>query len=286
MDSNEEKTAKQAVPAVLLTGINIMKFSEHELIAGYDFSDKDRVLVDVGAHEGAVTRLFANLGWTVIAFEPELENRKVLKKNTHGMNNVICIPKAVSDHTGDMVPFYTSREHYGIHALRPFHSTHREADYKVVTVTLDDALNDLDIHNTTFLKIDVEGADYPALQSIDLEKFRPEIVMTEFMDSRSKITFGYTHHDMASYMNNHGYVAFVSEWAPIREYGRKGVRGESHVWLSCERYPLDHDPAWGNMIFIKKPDIDRFSRTLENYISRGGKAGKSRIGRLLGYLNI
>lgn len=258
-----------------------MKFSEHELIAGYEFTDREPVMVDVGAHEGAVTRLFAGLGWTVVAFEPELENRKVLKKNIHGMDKVICIPKAVSDRTGELVPFYTSSEHYGIHALRPFHSTHREADYKVITITLDDALDDLGIKKTAFLKIDVEGADFPALKSIDLARFDPEIVMTEFMDSRSQNTYGYTHHDMAAYMENRGYVAFVSEWAPIREYGRKGFRGESHTWLSCKRYPLDHEPAWGNMIFMKEGNVQRFQKVLDNYISLANRTGKSKIAQLL-----
>lgn len=261
-----------------------MKFSEHELISGYGFTDDDPILVDVGAHEGAVTRLFANKGWTVVAFEPELENRKVLKRNTRGMDNVICVPKAVSGCTGDLVPFYTSSEHYGIHALRPFHSTHQEADYKVVTITLDDALDDLGIKKTTFLKIDVEGADFPALKSINLERFDPEIVMTEFMDSRSENTYDYTHHDMAAFMEKSGYVAFVSEWAPIREYGRKGIRGESHTWLSCRRYPLDHEPAWGNMIFIKKGNVPVFEKVLDDYVSRCNRKRMSKLTRLLDYL--
>ena len=259
-----------------------MRFSEEKLIATYRFVDPRPMLVDVGAHEGTVTRLFAAMGWDVIAFEPELENRRHLKQNTAGMDNVICIPKAVSDRTGELLPFYVSSEHFGIHSLRPFHNTHSEADYKVVSVRLDDALAELAVDRVSFLKIDVEGADYPALKGFNFGKYRPEIIVVEFMDSRSLPNFGYTHHDMCSYMEENGYIAYVSEWAPVREYGRKGQAGVQHRWIRCEKYPLAHTPAWGNLIFIHPDNEEKFLVALRGYLQTGENPGRPGLmGRVL-----
>jgi hypothetical protein len=90
--------------------------------------------------------------------------------------------------------------------------------------------------------------------------------MIEFMDERSLKNFGYTHHDVAKYMEYLGYVTFVSEWAPFAEYGRKGMPGTPHTWLGCHRYPLNHAPAWGNLFFVPYKDTGKFTGTLSHYL--------------------
>jgi len=122
------------------------------------------------------------------------------------------------------------------------------------------------IDQVTVLKIDIEGADFLAVKSFDFDSFQPEVVMCEFMDERSQPNFGYTHHDMAAYMANLGYATFVSEWAPIVEYGRKGVATAPHRFLQCVTYPLDHDPAWGNLIFVPKDRAVQFECALSAYL--------------------
>jgi hypothetical protein len=117
------------------------------------------------------------------------------------------------------------------------------------------------------LKIDVEGADFPALKSFDFNTFHPEVVMVEFMDERSMLSYGYTHHDMAAYMQALGYATFVSEWAPIREYAREGAASETRTWLQCGRYPLHHEPAWGNLIFVPESRVGCFEQALEDYVA-------------------
>jgi len=242
-----------------------MSFSELNLCLWHPFTSKAPVLVDVGAHHGSVSRSFADKGWSVIAFEPEGKNRSAFLANLAGYENVTCIPKAVSDSSGDKVPFYVSEEHFGIHSLKPFHETHKLA-YQVETVTLKECLAELDILNVTLLKVDTEGADFLALEGFDFQKYHPELIMVEFMDERSVANFGYTHHDVVTYMAERGYVTFVSEWAPIKEYGREGVAGEPHTWLQCVPYPLGHDPAWGNLIFVPEQDNEKFARTLDAYL--------------------
>jgi len=244
---------------------NKMRFSEHWLLATYRFRSQHHLLVDVGAHRGDITRVFVQQGWRVVAFEPEHKNRAAFMRDLADVENVTCIPKAVADVTGDIVPFYLSDEHYGIHSLKPFHKTHR-LSYEVETITLNDALEELKIQSVTLLKVDIEGADFQALKGFDFSKYNPELVMVEFMDERSLPHFGYSHHDVAAYMKERGYNTFISEWEPIKEYAREGV-APSHVWVQCVPYPLDHEPAWGNLIFVPDGDIDKFHATLESYLA-------------------
>ncbi len=242
-----------------------MSFSELDLCLCYPFEAKQPLLVDVGAHHGTVSRPFAKMGWSVIGFEPEEKNRVAFQKKLASFENVICIPKAVSDTSVDRVPFYVSNEHFGIHSLKPFHDTHEMA-YEVETVRLDEVLSDRDVPEDTLIKIDTEGADFLALKGFDFQKYRPELIIIEFMDDRSQLNFNYTHHDVVQFMSERGYLTFVSEWAPIKEYGREGVYTEPHVWLHCALYPLDHEPSWGNLIFVPEKDQEKFAKTLQAYL--------------------
>lgn len=226
--------------------------------------DGKSTLIDVGAATGELALPFAKKGWQVIAFEPEPINFHNLRTNLKNFPNVTCIAKAVSDTSGQ-VPFYVSSTHGGIHSLKPFHLTHRPT-MMVDAVRLDEALADMQIDKVTVLKIDVEGADFLALKSFDFSKFHPEVVMCEFMDERSRENFGYTHHDMAAYMNNFDYATFVSEWGPIVEYARGDRLIVPPKFLCCAPYPLDHNPIWGNLIFIPNDRKQHFKRILSSYL--------------------
>lgn len=112
-------------------------FSELSLVDTFKFSTSDSrsILIDVGAHEGGVTSTFVRKGWKVLAFEPEENNRSAFLSNHSSNPNIICIPKAVTDNTGDKIPFFTSDIHFGIHSIKPFHDTHHAASYEVETIT-------------------------------------------------------------------------------------------------------------------------------------------------------
>ena len=241
-----------------------MEFSEHEVIATYKFRSKKPFLIDVGAHNGHVTRIFAKNGWGVLAFEPEQKFYAALKRNLAEFKNVTCVSKAISDVNGKR-SFYVSDTYWGIHSFKPFDKTHRLA-YEVETVTLKDVLEEFKVETVTFLKVDVEGADFLVIKGFDFKKYHPELVIVEFMDSLTQAHFGYSHHDIASYMNNRGYVTFVSEWEPITEYSREGFPRPYRKWIQCAPYPLDHEPARGNLIFVPEGDKDKFRETLESYL--------------------
>ena len=251
-----------------------MNFSEQTLISLFPFSPtKTPTLIDVGAHVGSSSIPFLQKGWGIVAFEPEPENRAQLEENLKLYSSVTIIPKAVSNQAGEKVPFYVSKEHWGIHSLKPYHETHK-SEFTVETVRLDQTLRELEIDEVTFLKIDIEGADFLALQSFDFDSYQPEIVMCEFADDRSVPNFNYSHHDMANYMQDRGYHVFISEWAEVKEYGRKGKVTPPHQFLQCVEYPLDHQPAWGNLIFVRSDRVTDFKNTLEEYLTNLKKQEK------------
>lgn len=236
------------------------------ILENYKYRASYPVLVDVGAHHGWFSMAFARRGWEVIAFEPEKNNCAVFTKNLSDFSKVRCISKAVSNVNDEKVPFFVSDEHYGIHSLKPWHKTHKPT-YEVETVRLDHALQELGTDAVTLLKIDVEGADFLALQGFDFCHYQPEVVMIEFMDERTEKNFGYTHHDSAAFMKDRGYTCFVSEWSPVNDYAREGIASEtpSTHWIQIYPYSMIHrQPSWGNLIFIPDHDKIKFKKYFNN----------------------
>lgn len=251
---------------------SVKEFDECGILRRMQYpSFSKNTIVDVGAHIGTSCIHFAQNDWQVIAFEPEPGNHEELCKNLGNADNITIIPKAVSDVSGQKVPFYVSSEHWGIHSLKPFHPT-QHPTLMVETVRLDETLAELKVDDVTVLKIDIEGADFLALRSFDFKRYLPQIVICEYMDERSEMNFGYNHHDMVRYMVDFGYSVFISEWAPIKEYGRKGKSTARPKFLQCVPYPLDHSPAWGNLIFVPQERVIEFTRTLIDYLGDVGKA--------------
>lgn len=227
-----------------------MNLNEDGIFANYRFQ-RAGAFVDVGANYGAFLGTFARRGVEVVAFEPhpELFDRLATKYATYA--HVTIVQRAISNEEG-ILPFYTSADHPGIHSLAAFHPTHKPT-VEVKVSRLATELTLLGIRSVAALKIDTEGADLPALWGFDFTALRPELVMAEFMDDRSLKYFGYTHHDMAAYMAEQGYEAWVSAWAPIAEYARSG-HAVSHRWLGFSSYEPRGVPAWGNLLFVRSED--------------------------------
>lgn len=58
----------------------------------------------------------------------------------------------------------------------------------------------------------------------------------------------------------------VSVLAPIKEYRCEGGMGVGYKWLQCSSYPINHEPSWGNLIFVPATDVAKFTRTLNRYV--------------------
>lgn len=198
------------------------------------------IMLDVGAHHGYSADPFLARGWTVYAFEPDPANRAILERRCSA---AVIDPRAVSEIDGDTVDLYTSDVSTGISTLSPFHDSHAPTA-TVRTVRLDTYLRESAISHVGFLKSDVEGFDLFVLRSFPWDSQHPRAVVCEYEDHKTT-RLGHTMHDIAMFLQSHGYAVVVSEWNPIVAYGT------SHTWRRFVRYPVDVSAdSWGNLIAV------------------------------------
>ena len=79
------------------------------------------------------------------------------------------------------------------------------------------------------VKIYTEGYDYFVLKGIDFNLLKPSIIICEYEDVKSKV-LGYRLQDMLNYLEKYDYKIIISEWYPIRRYG-KNITGNNFYFL-------------------------------------------------------
>ena len=230
---------------------NCAHWDETKAIAElFSTSFSGKLMVDVGAHHGSALMPFLNKGWSIFAFEPDLKNRTNLleRLSKHKHKDLVCLDtRCVSNISNISVPFYASEQSTGISGLSAFHESHAETQQVDVT-TLREFFSGIDMPSVDFLKIDTEGHDLFVLQGYPWERTKPSVIECEFEDSKT-VPLGYTFHDLAGFLVEHGYTVYMSEWHPIIRYGMR------HDWCSLKRYPCElADPkGWGNFLAFRDP---------------------------------
>lgn len=219
----------------------------------------DSVLVDVGAHFGTVTARFLDLGWSVVAYEPDPANRKQFEQLVGANNRVQLSAAAVSDEPAESIPLFSSPISTGVSTLAAFHESHESAvNVRVVTLAAD--LHERGVKRVEFLKVDVEGFDYLALKGFDWDAYAPRFVLYEFED-RKTVPLGYSLSDSARFVAGQGYHLVFSVWEPIVEYGTR------HRWRGLFTVPpQDVENCWGNVLCFR--DSADAERTLRMFGSR------------------
>ena len=223
-----------------------LQYDEAGLILDY-FAARPRVgvMVDVGAQFGTSFRPYLDRGWRVLAFEPEAAKRAKLERYSDRPGFTFR-PVAVGETPAEDVQFFISPESSGISSLVPFRFTHEPAE-KVRVTTLSAELAALSIRAVDYLKIDTEGYDLSVLRGHDWT-VPPEVVMCE-MDEVKTRHLGHDYRALGDLLVDHGYVVWLSQWAPLVRYG------SGHTWHSITPYPceLHHADAWGNFVAVR-PD--------------------------------
>jgi FkbM family methyltransferase len=254
-------TPAEAQPAGLRHQVNELDL----LLAFTEELDEVGLLVDVGAHVGSFAEAFAKRGWDVIAVEAAPDIHRELVDRLAPYAGVDVVHAAAGETGGGEVEFFLSSEYWGIHSLRPFDASH-DTTVTVPTVRVADLLHDRPRSGPLVLKVDTEGADLLVLRGVDWASDRPRTVLCEFMDERTEPHFGYVYTDMIRFMEDRGYVAYVSEWAPVEEPSRRGSGGGPFTHLQIVRPPLGHQPAWGNLFFVSPEDETLFETVLNRYL--------------------
>ena len=130
----------------------------------------DDVVIDVGAHIGYFTLLFAKLvgpKGKVFSFEPEPKNFELLKKNIEINNhfNVIAENKVVSDKNGKCI-LYTFETSSGANRLSKPDNNKKTKPIEVDSISLDEYFKNSEFtKKIKFIKIDVEGGEMDVLNS-------------------------------------------------------------------------------------------------------------------------
>jgi len=215
-------------------------FDEVAMVSKLCRGIRNGVMVDVGAHTGSATGRFVELGWRVIAYEPDAKNRAEFLRRMSRYPGVELSSSAVSDKESDSTPFYSSDVSTGISGLHAFHPSHVAAQ-TVSTVTLAADLERRKVDRVDMIKVDVEGFDFFVLKGMNWA-LKPRYVVYEFEDRKTQ-PLGYTLPDSAKFMQDQGYSLLYSVWEPITEYGAH------HAWRGLfETPPADIGSCWGNMV--------------------------------------
>jgi FkbM family methyltransferase len=153
---------------------------------------KNGFYIDVGANDplgDSVTKAFYEQGWNGINIEP---SPHYYKKLIADRSRDICINAAVSSSSGS-AEFYDVKD-MGVSTL----DAELGAEYvraglsvekiSVPLLTLNEIVKNHKVDEIHFLKIDVEGHEQSVVESLDLTKSRPWIIVVEATITNSKIS--------------------------------------------------------------------------------------------------
>jgi len=129
---------------------------------------KGDVVIDIGAHIGYYTVLFAKLvgpEGKVFAFEASPTNFEILKKNVavNGYQNVALNNKAVSDKNGKLTLYITGETSTANFLFKPEKSKNI---IEIDSITLDEYFQDFN-GQINFLKMDISGAEPRVIKGMD-----------------------------------------------------------------------------------------------------------------------
>ncbi len=168
----------------------ILKDESNEKLAIRNFFNNatNGFFVEVGANEPdapeSQTFHLENLGWTGILIEPipELAERAKLVRQSSKVWQVACTSTEKIGEVEFLIPLLEEKAITGHASLRANIDEHNYKSFKKIKVqatTLTEILESENIKSIDFISIDVEGAELEVLRGIDLQKFRPKLILLE-----------------------------------------------------------------------------------------------------------
>ena len=146
------------------------------------------VILDVGAHVGYYTRLFAvgtGASGRVIAFEPHPRTHQTLRDNLRRLDNVTALQVAVAESAGqaELYDYLMMSASGSLHYDESMAALQREQmsesdvaprrqgdfemqTYRVATAPIDQCLAEMNIKQVDLVKMDIEGAEMGALRGM------------------------------------------------------------------------------------------------------------------------
>lgn len=131
---------------------------------------KDSIVVDVGAHIGSFSIMAAKSAYKVLAFEPEPNNYRMLKKNMerNHLKNMSIFEMAVSGISGYQDIYTYQGGSSADYSLYKRGITNIKTG-RIPTISVEDIIRREDLPRIDFLKLDCEGAEHDILRNISFE---------------------------------------------------------------------------------------------------------------------
>lgn len=162
------------------------------------------IVIDIGAHMGAVSLQLAAKGATVFAYEPNPYNYRVLELNRriNALKTLHCFPFAVSN-TIEKSSFKIGKSYQGYLEKAEMSFTKTGGAIEVSTITLPMIFQANKIDHARLIKIDCQGSEYDILFADDvknvLKKCQNLIVEAHPVETK------YNKYELYNYLTNCGF---------------------------------------------------------------------------------
>jgi FkbM family methyltransferase len=185
--------------------------------------NKGDTFIDIGANFGLYSLHASSLvgdSGNVIAFEPYCKNHKAFEENIilNDMKNVTLVKQAIGDCRGQVLLSYNQKDsNLGMVSIFKNEFTDQEI---VISDSLDNYLKFNELNSISYIKLDIEGAEYSALLGMKntLKKYKP-IVQIE-IDDHILAKTPYRSADIYKFMNDLNYELFIPELLKITKIKR------------------------------------------------------------------
>src|ERR1051326_7492786 len=183
------------------------------------------IIVDIGAHYGYFS-LFATINShkesSIFSLEPAKNNYNTLTKNIliNGIKNIQILNVGIDAVAGQQSFYLSKSKNHSIFSKERYELSSSER-VEINVISLKDIFEKFKLKHVDFLKIDCEGAEYPALYNADKNIF--DLIKTISMEFHDLKDIRYTGLSMISFLKKQGYdiVKFIHE--PTRKnlnYGK------------------------------------------------------------------
>jgi FkbM family methyltransferase len=148
-------------------------------ILGWDLNER-RFYVDIGAYHpimNSVTYTLYKRKWRGIVFDPYKQSKTLFEKYRP---EDIFINNVVGETDNIEVDFYFSKKRD--FSMQSTKYPKKEKNYEIQKLKQVNITNELERNSVTnfdIINIDVEGAEYEILKTIDFNKYRPSVVIVE-----------------------------------------------------------------------------------------------------------